>query len=164
MVRKGAKKGIDSGKSSGLIQRAFETPPAVVRGVLFWVKAERRSIAMAVSLSFIILFGLLAAHAARQLKIPGLVGMLLAGILCGPYVFDLMAPEMMQVSGDFRKIALIVILLRAGFELHRNTLHRVGRAALAMSTIPALFEIAGVVLVAPKLLNISWLLPSFPFS
>jgi len=110
---------------------------------------------MAVSISLIILTGLLADWAAKQLKIPGLVGMLFVGIACGPYVLDLMAPAMMSVSGDFRKIALIVILLRAGFELRRDTLHRVGRAALVMSIVPAVFEIAGVMLVAPKLLGIS---------
>jgi NhaP-type Na+/H+ or K+/H+ antiporter len=68
-----------------------------------------------------------------------------------------MAPEMLTVSADFRKIALIVILLRAGFELRRDTLIRVGRPALLMSTVPALFEIGGVILVAPALLNISTL-------
>ena len=68
-----------------------------------------------------------------------------------------MAPDMMKVSGDFRKIALIVILLRAGFELHKDTLHRVGRAALTMSCLPAIFEIAGIMLVAPRWLHISYL-------
>lgn len=65
--------------------------------------------------------------------------MLLAGILGRPYVLGLMRPEMMEVSADFRKIALIVILLRAGFELRRDTLNRVGRAAPTMSAVPAMF-------------------------
>jgi len=112
---------------------------------------------MAASLALIIVFGLLADYAFRRMKLPGLVGMLIVGILCGPYVLNIMAPEMMNVSADFRKIALIVILLRAGFELHRDTLHRVGRAALLMSSIPAVFEIAGVMLVAPRWLHISYL-------
>jgi len=112
---------------------------------------------MAASLSFIIVMGLLADYAFRRLKLPGLVGMLIVGVLCGPYVLNLIAPEMMQVSGDFRKIALIVILLRAGFELHRDTLHRVGLAALFMSCIPAVFEIVGIILVAPRWLHISYL-------
>ena len=63
----------------------------------------------------------------------------------------------MKVSGDFRKIALIVILLRAGFELRRDALRRVGRAAVIMSALPAVFEIAGVMLVAPKLLHMTYL-------
>ncbi len=112
---------------------------------------------MAASLSFIIVMGLLADYAFQRIKLPGLVGMLIVGVLCGPYVLNLIAPEMMQVSGDFRKIALIVILLRAGFELRRDTLHRVGRAALIMSCVPAVFEIVGIMLVAPRWLHISYL-------
>ncbi|MGM0681640.1 MAG: cation:proton antiporter [Thermodesulfobacteriota bacterium] len=84
---------------------------------------------MAISIAVIIILGLSADYLFRKIKVPGLVGMLLAGILVGPYVLGLMRPEMMDVSGDFRKIALIVILLRAGFELHRDTLNRVGRGA-----------------------------------
>lgn len=112
---------------------------------------------MAISIAVIIILGLSADYLFRKIKIPGLVGMLLAGILAGPYVLGLMRPEMMDVSGDFRKIALIVILLRAGFELHRDTLNRVGRPALLMSAVPALFEIAGVMLAGPRLLHISLL-------
>ncbi len=110
---------------------------------------------MALSLAIIILLGLGADSLFRRMKLPGLVGMLFAGILAGPYVLKLLSPEMMDVSGDFRKIALIVILLRAGFELHRDTLNRVGRAALTLSCVPAIFEIVGIVLVAPGLLHIS---------
>ena len=112
---------------------------------------------MAASLALIIVFGLTADYCFRKIKLPGLVGMLIIGILCGPYVINLISPEMMAVSSDFRKIALIVILLRAGFELRRDTLNRVGRAALLMSAIPALFEIAGVILVAPGWLHISYI-------
>lgn len=112
---------------------------------------------MAASLAVIILFGLSADYLFRKFKVPGLVGMLVAGVVVGPYALGLMNPEMMAVSGDFRKIALIVILLRAGFELRRDTLNRVGRPALVMSSVPAVFEIAGVMLVAPPLLGISCL-------
>ena len=112
---------------------------------------------MAISIALIIVLGLFADYLFRRIKLPGLVGMLFVGILCGPYVLNLMSPDMMKVSGDFRKIALIVILLRAGFELRRDTLNRIGGAALTMSCVPALFEIAGIVLVAPGLLHISLL-------
>ncbi len=112
---------------------------------------------MAISLALIIILGLAADFLFRKMKLPGLVGMLFVGILAGPYVLGLMHPAMMEVSGDFRKIALIVILLRAGFELHRDTLNRVGRAALTMSAVPAMFEIVGVMLVAPRLLHMSYL-------
>ncbi|HDL90640.1 MAG TPA: sodium:proton antiporter [Thermodesulforhabdus norvegica] len=110
---------------------------------------------MAFSLAVIVILGLLADYMFRKMKLPGLVGMLIVGILVGPYVLGIMRPEMMHVSADFRKIALIVILLRAGFELHRDTLFKVGRPALLMSAVPAIFEIIGVVLVAPKWLHIS---------
>jgi len=109
------------------------------------------------SLALIIILGLGADYLFKQIKLPGLIGMLIVGIFIGPYVLNLMCPEMMTASGDFRKIALIVILLRAGFELRRDQLARVGRAAVIMSSVPAVFEIAGVMLVAPKLLNLTYL-------
>jgi NhaP-type Na+/H+ or K+/H+ antiporter len=112
---------------------------------------------MAVSLALIIILGLSADQLFRRMKLPGLVGMLIAGVLVGPYVLNLMAPEMVTVSGDFRTIALIVILLRAGFELRRDTLNRIGRPALIMSCLPAVFEILAVMWVAPRWLNISLL-------
>ena len=112
---------------------------------------------MAVSLALIIILGLSADYLFKKMKLPGLVGMLIVGILAGPYVLGMMSPDMMNVSADFRKIALIVILLRAGFELRRDALHRVGRAAVLMSAIPALTEMGGVILVAPKLLHITYL-------
>jgi NhaP-type Na+/H+ or K+/H+ antiporter len=112
---------------------------------------------MAFSLALIIILGLVADYLFRRLQLPGLIGMLIVGVLVGPYVLNFMSPEMMRVSGDFRKIALIVILLRAGFELRRDALRRVGRAAVIMSAVPAVFEIGGVMLVAPWLLNITYL-------
>jgi len=112
---------------------------------------------LAFCLALIIILGLVADYLFKRIKLPGLIGMLLVGVITGPYVLDLMYPEMTTVSGDFRKIALIVILLRAGFELRRDQLARVGRAAVIMSSVPAVFEIAGVMLVAPKLLNLSYL-------
>jgi len=112
---------------------------------------------VAIGIALIIILGLSADYMFRRFKLPGLVGMLLVGVVIGPHALDLMAPEMMRVSADFRKIALIVILLRAGFELRRDTLNRVGRAAVLMSMVPALFEIGGVTLVAPHLLGMSYL-------
>ncbi|OPX18854.1 MAG: potassium transporter [Desulfobacca sp. 4484_104] len=112
---------------------------------------------MAFSLAVIIVLGLAADYLFRQIKLPGLVGMLIVGILAGPYVFNLLDPAMMAVSADFRKLALIVILLRAGFELRRDTLHRTARPALLLSAVPALLEIAGVIIIAPTLLDLTWM-------
>ncbi len=112
---------------------------------------------MAYSLALIIVLGLGADYLVRRIRLPGLIGMLVAGIVAGPYIFNLMSPEMIKISADLRKIALIVILLRAGFELRRDVLKRVGKAAVVMSCVPAVFEIGGVMLVGPGLLDISLL-------
>jgi len=112
---------------------------------------------LALGLALIIILGLGADFLFRKIRLPGLVGMLFAGVIVGPYVLDLMQPELMNVSGEFRKIALIVILLRAGFALQREQLRRVGRIALVMSAVPAIFEIGGVMLAAPLLLHMGYL-------
>jgi NhaP-type Na+/H+ or K+/H+ antiporter len=124
------------------------------RGLFLWAALIRGG-NMAVSLAIIIILGLAADYLFRRLKLPGLVGMLLVGMLVGPHVLGLLKPEMMAVSADFRKIALIVILLRAGFELHKDTLNRTARPAIMMSSVPALCEIAGIVLVAPFFLHLT---------
>jgi solute carrier family 9B (sodium/hydrogen exchanger), member 1/2 len=112
---------------------------------------------MAISLAFIIILGLGADYLFRRLKLPGLVGMLLVGVLVGPHALGLLRPEMMAVSADFRKIALIVILLRAGFTLRRDTLNRTARPALLMGFVPASFEMAAVTLAAKHFLAFTWL-------
>ena len=81
---------------------------------------------MAVSIAEMILLGLLADWLFRKAKMPGLLGMLLLGMLFGPHVLDLLEPGFLEASADLRMIALIIILLRAGFELSRETLNRVG--------------------------------------
>lgn len=112
---------------------------------------------MAVSLALVVILGLLSDYVFRKLRLPGLVGMLIVGIICGPYVLNLMEPELMKVSADLRMVALIVILLRAGLELRRDTLNRVGRPALLLSCIPAVFEGAIITILGPRFLNISYL-------
>lgn len=109
------------------------------------------------SLAVIIVAGLGADYLFRKLKLPGILGMLLVGILTGPQVFHLLKPPMLEVSADFRKLALIVILLRAGFELRREAVNRGARPALLMATIPVLFETAGVILAAHAWLHLEWL-------
>lgn len=112
---------------------------------------------MAVSIALIVLLGLLSDYLFKKMKLPGLVGMLLVGILCGPYVLNIMKPELLKVSADLRIVALIVILLRAGLELRRDTLNRVGRTALTMSCVPAIFEGVTITLLAPTVFGISYL-------
>ena len=112
---------------------------------------------MAVSLALIILIGLLANVVFSKIKMPGLLGMLLTGIIIGPFLLNLISDDMIKASADFREIALIVILLRAGFEISSKTIRKVGKTALLMSCIPALFEGAAITIFAPYLLNISYL-------
>lgn len=112
---------------------------------------------MAVSIALIVLLGLLSDYLFRRMKLPGLVGMLLVGVLCGPHVLNLMQPELLKVSADLRMVALIVILLRAGLELRKDTLNKVGKTALLMSCVPAIFEGIVITIVAPHLLGISYL-------
>lgn len=112
---------------------------------------------MAVSIGLVIILGLLADLVFRRLRLPGFIGMLLVGILVGPHGLNLMAPDMISVSADFRKIALVVILLRAGFGLNRSTLRRVGKVAVTMSCLPNLFEMAAVAVAAHWLLGFSFI-------
>ena len=112
---------------------------------------------MAVSIALILLLGLGADHLFRRLRLPGLLGMLLVGVVCGPYALDLIQPELLRVSADLRMVALIIILLRAGLGLRRDTLNRVGGTALLMSCVPSLLEMVAVILLAPPLLGISHL-------
>ena len=92
-----------------------------------------------------------------KLNLPALIGMLLTGIALGPYVLNLLEPSLLSVSVDLRQLALVIILTRAGLALDIKDLMKVGRPALLMCFVPACFEIAGMMLIAPPLLGISLL-------
>ena len=112
---------------------------------------------MAVSIAEIIVLGLIADWIFRKFRIPGLMGMLLVGVVLGPYVLGLLDPNLMAIGADLRLIALIVILLRVGFELSRDTLHRIGGRVLMLAFIPATCEGAMVTVVAHFLLKLTFL-------
>lgn len=112
---------------------------------------------MAASLAEIILFGLFAAWFFKFLKIPGLLGMLLVGIIMGPYVLNVLDPSLIKIGTDLRLIALIVILLKAGLELSAKTLNKVGLQAILLSVIPALTEGVMVTILGPLLLGLTLL-------
>lgn len=114
-----------------------------------------KGLSMALSLAEIIILCLIVDWLFTKFKIPGLVGMLAIGALLGPTTLNLIDPSLMLVGSDLRMIALIVILLRAGFELSKESLHRVGKQALLLSFLPALFEALVVVALAPSFLDIS---------
>lgn len=110
---------------------------------------------MLTSLALIFLIGLLLGAACQRIHLPGIIGMLLTGILLGPYVWNILDPSILSISADLRKIALIIILLKAGLSLNLKDLKKVGRPAILMSCLPAGCEIVGYVLFAPLLLDIS---------
>jgi NhaP-type Na+/H+ or K+/H+ antiporter len=112
---------------------------------------------MIVSIAELLILGIVVDWAFRRLTIPGLVGMLLLGVLLGPFALQWVSPELLNVANDFRLIALIVILLRAGFELSKDTLNRVGGRVLLLSAVPALLEGAAITLLGPTLLGLGYL-------
>lgn len=110
---------------------------------------------MLTSLAYIFIVGLAMASICDKLKLPRIIGMLFTGIILGPYVLDLLDPNILTISADLRQMALVIILLKAGLSLDLNDLKKVGRPALMMSFVPATFEIIGYIIVAPWLLHIS---------
>ena len=110
---------------------------------------------MLTSFAFIFLLGMLLSSILKKLRLPGLLGMLITGIVLGPYVLNLLDPSILSISADLRQIALIIILTRAGLSLDINDLKKVGRPVILMCFVPACLEIAGMILLAPGLLGIS---------
>ncbi|NLW89211.1 MAG: sodium:proton antiporter [Clostridiaceae bacterium] len=110
---------------------------------------------MLISIALIIIIGFSLGGIFKKLHIPSLLGMLVAGILLGPHVFDLISDSILGISDELREIALIVILVRAGLTLDIRDLRKVGRPAILMCFIPATFEIIGAVLLGPPLLGVS---------
>lgn len=110
---------------------------------------------MLTSLALIFLLGMLLGSIFTKLRLPSLLGMLLTGIILGPYVLNLIDASILNISADLRQMALVIILTRAGLSLNLNDLKRVGRPAVLMCFVPACFEIAGMILLAPRLLGIS---------
>lgn len=110
---------------------------------------------MLLSISLILIMGMSLGHICQKLKLPSLLGMLLTGIILGPYVLNILDPNILAISGDLRKIALIIILTRAGLGLDLSALRKLGRPAILMCFLPATFELLGVLLLAPTLLDLS---------
>lgn len=109
---------------------------------------------MLTSLALIFLVGLSAAALCRVLHLPRIIGMLLTGVVLGPYVLNLLDPLILQASADLRQMALIIILLKAGLSLDLSDLKKVGRPAVMMSCVPASCELLAFVLFAPALLGV----------
>lgn len=112
---------------------------------------------MLTSLALIFLFGLIFGALFQKLRLPPLLGMLIVGIVLGPYALNWLDDSLLSISADLRQIALIIILTRAGLNLNISDLKKVGRPAILMCFLPACFEILGMLVLAPPLLHISYL-------
>ena len=110
---------------------------------------------MLLSISLILLVGMSTGFICRKIKLPSLLGMLLTGIVLGPYALDLIDSSILGISAELRKIALIIILTRAGLGLDLSGLKKIGRPAFLMCFVPASFELIGMILLAPKLMGLS---------
>ena len=110
---------------------------------------------MLTSLAFIFLVGLAMAAICQQLKLPRIIGMLVTGIVLGPYVLNVLDPSILSISAELRQMALIIILLKAGLSLDLSDLRKVGRPAVMMSCVPASCEILAFFLFAPAILGVT---------
>lgn len=110
---------------------------------------------MLTSLALIFLVGMGLGWLVTRLRLPSLLGMLLTGILLGPYVLNLLDDSILGISADLRKLALIIILTRAGLSLNIEDLKKVGRPAVLLCFVPACFEMVGMIVLAPRLLGLS---------
>ena len=112
---------------------------------------------MLLSIALILLCGMSMSWICKKLKLPGLLGMLLTGIILGPYVLNLLDENILNISSELRKMALIIILMRAGLGLDVSGLKKIGRPAVMMCFVPASFELLGMLILAPRLLGLSLL-------
>ena len=112
---------------------------------------------MLTSIALILLSGLFFSFLFTKMKLPGLLGMILVGIILGPHALNLIDTSILDISADLRQIALVIILTRAGLSLNLTDLKKIGRPAVFMSFLPACIEMAAVVVFAPLLLGVSYL-------
>lgn len=110
---------------------------------------------MLLSISLILIVGMSMGWLCQKIKLPSLLGMLVTGIVLGPYVLNLLDENILGISAELRKIALIIILTRAGLGLDLSGLKKIGRPAVLMCFVPASFEVIGMILLAPKLMGLS---------
>lgn len=110
---------------------------------------------MLFSFALIFIIGFTLSGMFNKIKLPGILGMLLTGIILGPFTFNLISKQVLDVSSELRQIALIIILARAGLSLNVEDLKRVGRPAISMCFVPATFELLSVIIFAPIIFNVS---------
>lgn len=109
---------------------------------------------MLTSIAIILVSGLFLSFLFTKIRLPGLLGMILAGILLGPHALNLIDSSILGISADLRQIALVIILTRAGLSLNLSDLKKIGRPAVLMCFVPALIEMTGTIIFAPMLFGI----------
>ena len=107
------------------------------------------------SLALIFLFSLFVGELFHKVQLPKIIGMLLVGIIIGPYALNLLSPAILNISAELRKIALIIILIKAGLTLELSSLKKASRPAILLSFLPATFEVIAITIFAPIIFNIS---------
>lgn len=112
---------------------------------------------MLLSIALILLCGMIMGKVCQLIKLPPLIGMLATGIILGPYALNMIDASILGISADIRKIALVIILTRAGFGLKLSELKKLGRPALMMCFVPASFELLGMIILAPRVMGISYM-------
>ena len=110
---------------------------------------------MLLSISLILIVGMSVGWICQKIKLPSLLGMLATGTVLGPYMLNLLDDSILGVSAELRKIALIIILTRAGLGLDMSGLKKLGRPAFLMCFVPATFELIGMIILAPKLMGLT---------
>lgn len=127
---------------------SFDTVSIRAAIIAIDISKNRNGGFMLASLSLIFLVGLAMGAICQKLKLPRIIGILVTGIVLGQYVLDLLDPSILSISAELRKMALIIILLKAGLSLDLKDLKKAGRSAVLLSFVPASLEIAGYVLCA----------------
>ena len=127
---------------------SFDTVSIRAANIAIDISKNRNGGFMLASLSLIFIVGLAMGAICQKLKLLRIIGILVTGIVLGPYVLDLLDPSILSISAELRKMALIIILLKAGLSLDLKDLKKAGRSAVLLSFVPASLEIAGYVLCA----------------
>ena len=112
---------------------------------------------MLLSVALILTLGMFLGWICKKIKLPSLIGMIATGIILGPYVLDVIDASILNISPELRKIALIIILTRAGLGLDVSGLKKIGRSAFLMCFVPASFELVGILILGPGLLGLTLL-------
>lgn len=110
---------------------------------------------MLLSIALILMVGMFMGWLCQKVKLPGLLGMLITGMVLGSYALNLIDGSILGISAELRQIALIIILTRAGLGLDISGLKKIGRPAIMMCFLPASFELIGMILLAPGLMGMS---------